>query len=247
MSIARLSVLAALPIASVAHAQVIATPGPIPGGISNSAAGTFNVSSFDTFGLAQQGFLASASRTDWSWQLPRSNFTGHVLQSQYYSFRIGMIPVQIDSLSSLVNGKWVNGGGTGATPTTSINWTTRIDEIIPGVGLVNVLSLSPAAPTVISGNGLSIINQADSMASTYVLASGRQYVLTIDITTEVVVSNWNDAMPSISITNEFGGPLSPNFNGLQAQMTWHEVPAPAPLALLGLAGLIANRRNRIAR
>lgn len=234
--------VAALPAAAIG--QVNFTPGPIAGGTSVSGGGIYSYSTFDSFGGALGGLLGTTGRTDWNWQLPRSNFNGSVSQGQYATFTVGPLPVQIGELRYRINGKWVNGGGNTNNPLTTVNWNVAINEYISGFGNVTVASLSPTGAFIQNGNGYMVLDESASKSSGFVLAAGRQYTLAFEMLTTVQVDNWNNSTPNITVTNEFGGGWAPGFNGAYAAFTWETVPTPGAGTLMALTGLAALRRKR---
>jgi hypothetical protein len=240
--------LVAAAVAPAALGQIIIQNGGPNSGASGPGLGTWTYSDISATGGTTPNLFnyttSANSRIDWNWQLPRNNLSNYVSHGLYLTFTVNPLPVSVSSLFYSINGKWVNGGGNGVNPTTTVNWRARIGEFVPFVGNVDVASLTPAQPPSLVGNGLMILNQSDSVAANYVLAAGRTYTLAIDLNTYVDVSNFAPTTPSISVTNEFGGPWAPSFGGMSVGFNWQIVPAPSTAGLLALAGLAATRRRR---
>jgi hypothetical protein len=189
------------------------------------------------------GLTTVESRIDWNWNLPRADFSGGMRYSTFVQFTIGALPVRINNVFSSLNGKWVNGGGNGENPVTTVATYLALFELLPVSGVVAIDSIAYPQHRI-TGNGLKIVNDATVTPSGYVLASGRTYFLDFQVVTSISVAGFASTTPSITVTNELGGLLSPGYNGVRAGLEWEVVPAPSAAGLLALAGLSAARRRR---
>jgi PEP-CTERM motif len=214
------------------------------------------------FGLTATGANAAGSNSltltgDFDDSLPSVPGQASIDIYGYLPIAVGNLPVQISNFQLNVNAKWVNGGGsaTAPNPTRGSLFAAIYQQLgappvapnNPGPGGPQVTYSNAATVATIVGNGYQIapLTTTAGNPSTYVLAAQTNYYLMIDDHTFSDNSMWDNTMPSVVLTNEFGGPLD-GFSGFVASYSWTTVPEPSTLALLaiGSIGLLVARRRR---
>ncbi|MDP6635646.1 MAG: PEP-CTERM sorting domain-containing protein [Phycisphaerae bacterium] len=160
----------------------------------------------------------------------------------FQSFRVGPVPVQA-SLTMHFNGKLVNGGGDADHPTTSLGWSAALyydldDNNMVSTGDVPIGAFSLASSQTVVGNGLSVINDTQTMTGTFILSPEYDYLLRYH-------QSWSVTdLPTVpmSSTLEVGGVT--NFSGITMTLTGTPVPEPTTLCLLAGSALAVLRRRR---
>ena len=175
---------------------------------------------------------------------PAPNPTGTVAWGLegFQSFRVGPIPVQA-SLAMHVNGKLVNGGGDASRPTTSLGWSVSLfydldDNNMISTGDVAIPAFALSSSETVVGNGLSVIDDTQTMVGTFILSPEYDYLLRYS-------QYWSisdlSTMP-MSSTFEGGGETS--YSGITMTLTAPPVPEPTTLCLLAGSALAVLRRRR---
>lgn len=189
---------------------------------------------------------------DWDYQLPRADGNGFVETTVLLNMTTGNLPVEVENFVLTEDAKWVNGGGNhAAVPTTDPIkvYGAIIEQLGGSFNTFDPVAVSVLSPfSTLTGNGFTIINDSYTSTDTpYVLSANRTYNLYMLVSTSFTVTNLQN-WPSVTITNEFGPPLSA-FEGFKVGFDWHTVPEPgsmglAAVATLGFAAVCYRRRRR---
>jgi hypothetical protein len=210
-----------------------------PGGFSYLNVGQNSQSGANSISLTQTG--------DWTFGPMSQNTNGTATALSYVQFQVGNLPAIVSSMTILYNAKWANGGGANGTTSTAPSVYLDIYEDVgsngPDAQDRQVVGIGTTL-AFLDGNGFRIYQDSTSSDVNYVLAANTSYYLQIQSRTGITIANVGANTPSISITNEFGGPLSQGtFSGFQGSIAFHTVPAPGSAALT-LAGLSLGARRR---
>jgi len=158
------------------------------------------------------------------------------------SFRVGPVPVQT-SLTIHVNGKLVNGGGDASRPTTSLGWSASLyydldDNNMISTGDVAIPAFALSASETVAGNGLSVIDDSQTMSETFILSPEYDYLLRY-------YQYWSIGdLPTVPMSSTFEAGGETNYSGITMTLTATPVPEPTTLCLLAGSVLAVLRRRR---
>ena len=165
------------------------------------------------------------------------NLQGH------QSFHVGPVPVQA-TVTMHVNGKLVNGGGDASQPTTDFSWSSSLYYDLDGNDIVNTGDVPVPAfdlnvNTTLVGNGLTVIDDTQTMATSFILAPEYDYLLRYRQYLSI------SDLPSVPMTSTFEAGAETAYSGITLSLDATPVPEPTILSLLALAGtaLLARRRR----
>jgi PEP-CTERM motif len=158
------------------------------------------------------------------------------------TFHVGPVPVEA-TLTMHVNAKLVNGGGTAAEPTTDLSWGTSLHYDLDGdhsvsSGDVAVPAFSLSTGTQLVGNGLTVIDDTQTMTASFILAPEFDYILQL----HQYHSLSDLPLVPLASTIEAGGETS--YSGITMTLNATPVPEPATMALLALGGVAMLKRRR---
>jgi len=158
------------------------------------------------------------------------------------SFRVGPVPVQA-GLAMHVNGKLVNGGGDADLPTTSLGWGASVyydldDNNMVSFGDVAIGAFSLSSNEMVIGNGLSVIDDTQTMGDTFILSPEYDYLLRY-------YQYWSIGdLPTVPMSSTFEAGGETNYSGITMTLTATPVPEPTALCLLAGSALAVLRRRR---
>ena len=158
------------------------------------------------------------------------------------SFTVGPVPVQA-SLTMDVNGKLVNGGGDAGSPTTSLSWSASLhydmdDNNMLSAGDVAIPAFTLSSSESVVGNGLSVIDDTQTMTGTFILSPEYNYLLRY-------YQYWSVTdLPSVPMSSTFEAGGVTNFSGITMTLTAPPVPEPTTLCMLTCSALALLRRRR---
>jgi hypothetical protein len=179
-------------------------------------------------------------KVDWNWDQIPQNLEENHNDVATISLIVGPLPVLVSNLQLTENAKWVNGGGTTASPITT--WAN--EAVIYQVGGVssNVLDTGYDKGTQ-TGSGYTMINDSSADNGQSVLAAGLTYQLQVYVSTTVDPSGLTESDPSSVVTLD-GGAAS-GFPGFTGSFNWQTVPEPTTLCLMApmSLGLLKRRRR----
>ncbi len=160
------------------------------------------------------------------------------------NFHVGPIPV-LATLTLNVNGKLVNGGGDANNPSTSLSWSSMLyydldDSHYVSAGDVSVPAFSLSSGANLVGNGLTVIDDTQTMSASFVLAPEYSYVLQYN-------QGWSISdLPTGPMASTFEGGGETAFSGITLTLDAVPVPEPASalLLLVGLAGMTRQCKKK---
>jgi hypothetical protein len=243
------AVLAALPgLALTAHAGIVSTT---PYGYTTQYGGSFVAGSSSSGDISlTPSSLTSTVKGDVSFTLPYGTTSPGRWQSQNLAiFTVGVIPIEVTSMTYDMNYKLVLGNGDVAAPYASCYAEFYLRQA------VDPLYPNPATDPILFGqgqnrwqygNGYNVVDESFNGAPlNRVLGAGLTYYLSISIDSGISTFNGYGGYTQLSTTLEFGGPYSTGtYDGFAFTMNYHEVPAPGAATLLAAVGIAALRRRR---
>lgn len=241
----------ALGVTAIAQGQVTYTGyAESAQGVSAIEVGTYEGSVVPVLAAGQAGFTADDI---YSFRVDRGTTAASAKRSHFFSLETANLPVRLDLLTGLFDGKLVFGGGGLATNyTVNLSGTVSVYEyddlnrnnkFDPSEASYLCATTGALPLATLSGNGLSFFDTATAGAvSTYVLGANSRYMLALE-------SSWALAGtaaltdPTVVITVEHVTPL---FSGTSATFNYQTVPEPSTAALLAAAALVPLGRRRRA-
>jgi hypothetical protein len=242
-------IIVAFAQSSAAQAQIVAR-GPITTSVEdfyvdqddNPLAAAFTHLNISTADNSAGNLVDFVLQGDWNYKLTREKGTGAVLVNAFLPFTVGDLPIRISDFQFRQNAKWVNSGGGPFTPvTTAVPFAWIREDLNDPDNDPVAMSAPPLSPGVsytFTGNGATVVGPEghSSSPTSYVFSPDTSYYLHLRIRTSFNNTLFDvNGMPTVSITNEFGGDLS-SYDGFEGSFTWQAVPEPGTLALAGCGG-----------
>lgn len=156
----------------------------------------------------------------------------------YATLTTGSAPVLLSDIQLSFNGKEVPSGGSTASYVTRQFYRTILG--VPGFGAdVSFATFLPNRTT----QGVYIEDRTHELPPT-ILAANTEYRLYMDVWPDVLLSSYPPGSSMLGYAAEFGGSVSPGFEGLTLSFHAVAVPEPGVWLMLGLGlGLMGRLRR----
>lgn len=157
----------------------------------------------------------------------------------FFTLTTGAAPVQLSDLSIAYNGKEVPSGGSTATYTATQFYRAML--YVPGFGEDAFYATYLPDRTT---QGVYVVDESHALAGT-ILAANTAYQLYLDVYPIVRLSSYPPGSSMLGYALEYGGDVSPQFDGLSFSFSAAAVPEPSALWLFAAGALLlAGRRFR---
>jgi len=159
----------------------------------------------------------------------------------YATLTTGPAPVLLSDVALAYNGKEVPSGGSTAVYSASNFYRAYL--WVPGFG--DDLRLDVSLPGR-STQGVYIEDRSDLLPDT-ILAANTAYTLYMDVFPSLNLGSYPSSSSMLGYAVEFGGSVSPQFDGLTLSFNAVAVPEPGPWLLFGtvLAAVALRRATRV--
>lgn len=241
-------IVAAAVFSAVAQAQVIYTGySESSTSVSATAVGSYSGSVVPILAAGEAGFTTDDV---FSFRIDRGASSASATQAHYFSLQTDNLPVRLDLLTGLFDGKLIYGGGGLATDYTvdltgkvsiyeydDANGNNKFDPIENAYLAVTTGAIPLAS---LAANGTSVYDTSGSGPQSYILGANTNYMLALE-TRWTVAGTAVATDPSVVITVEHVTPL---FSGHTATFDYQTVPEPTTATLLAMAAVLLRRRRR---
>ncbi len=233
--------LSFLVIAAASFAQPISVSNDLSqgsGGFFGGTPGTFqsNVSHSHTISGSSYSFNL---RGDVTAQMTGTATDFLHQSSVYFTLTTGAAPVLLSNIAVDYNGKEVVSGGSTATFTATNFYRAMLyfGTFAPDAEYATYLTNRTV-------QGVYIEDLSNGIPNT-ILAANSAYTLYMDLYPILNISSYPSNSSMLGYSVEFGGTVSPQYDGLTMRFDAEAVPEPTTMTLLGLgAAAIAARKRR---